>query len=123
LGTVRAFAEEAVTCGIPLRLQPAWLVSPTDGNRYNKSTHEILDHFSDLHVPVGDGNIIFPEGNAARYLSEYFTETVPENPYEEDPYDVRCISFSPNGEVLGGNAYRQDVMEIIEGYTPQRSLQ
>ena len=123
LGAVRAFAEEAIACGIPLRLQPAWLVSPTDGNRYNKSTREILDCFADLHIPESDGNIVFPEGNAARYLSEYFTDTVPENPYEEDPCDVRCVSFSPNGEVLGGNVYRQDVMEIIKGYAPKRTLQ
>ena len=53
------------------------------------------------------------------YLSEYFTDTIPENPYTEDPRDVRCVSFEPNGDVLGGNVYEGDIMEIIEDYAPE----
>jgi hypothetical protein len=71
-----------------------------------------------MRIPVGDGNVIFPEGNARRYLAAYFTDTLPENPYVEDPRDVRCISFSPNGDVLGGNVYCRDIMEIIADYAP-----
>jgi hypothetical protein len=71
-----------------------------------------------MRIPVGEGNVIFPEGNARRYLAAYFTDTLPENPYVEDPRDVRCISFSPNGDVLGGNVYRRDIMEIIADYAP-----
>ena len=71
-----------------------------------------------MRMPVGEGNVIFPEGNARRYLAEYFTDTPPENPYVEDPRDVRCISFSPNGDVLGGNVYHRDIMEIIADYAP-----
>ena len=37
----------------------------------------------------------------------------------EDPYDVKCISFEPNGDVLGGNVYKSDIIEIIENYTPK----
>ena len=69
-------------------------------------------------MPVGAGNIIFPQGNALKYLSWYFSEETPENPYEEDPRDVRCLSVSYDGEVLGANSYRQDIMEIIDNYTP-----
>ena len=112
------FAREAKTFGIPIRLSPAWLVSPTDDNPYNRKTKEILDSFRDLGIPVGEGNIIFPEGNALKYLSEYFTDELPENPYAEDPHDMRCISFSANGDVLGGNVYRRDIMELIKDYAP-----
>ena len=119
LDAVRAFAIEAVACGIPVRLQPAWLVSPTDENPYNLKTREILDSFANLGLPESDGNIIFPEGNARTYLAAYFTNTVPENPYIEDPCDVRCLSVSPNGDALGGNVYREDVIEFLERYRPK----
>ena len=118
LDVVKQFAAEAKKCGIPLRLQPAWLVSATDDNPYNRKTREILDSFANLEISVNQGNIIFPEGNALKYLAEYFTDELPENPYVEDPRDVRCVSFSPNGDVLTGNIYRQDIMDIIKNYEP-----
>ena len=118
LATVKRFAEEAKGCGIPIRLQPAWLVSPTDENPYNRTTREVLAHFSDLMLPVGEGNVIFPEGNARKYLAEYFTDALPENPYEEDPYDVRCVSFAPDGAVLGGNVYQNEITELLKRYAP-----
>ena len=116
---VKQFASEAKTCGIPIRLQPAWLRSAVDDNPYNRKTREILDSFADMDIIANEGNIIFPEGNALKYLAEYFTHELPENPYVEDPRDVRCVSFSPNGDVLGGNVYRKDIMEILEDYNPQ----
>lgn len=121
LDVVRVFATAAKSCGVPIRLQPAWLVSSTDNNPYNRQTREILDSFSDLQIFENEGNVIFPEGNALKYLSEYFTNEHPENPYAEDSRDVRCISFAPNGDVLGGNVYSQDVMEIIKNYKPNNT--
>ena len=118
LDVVKQFAAEAKKCGTPIRLQPAWLRSATDDNPYNRKTREILDSFVDMELPVGEGNVIFPEGNARKYLAEYFTDELPENPYVEDPRDVRCVSFEPNGNVLGGNVYRKDIMEIIKDYAP-----
>ncbi len=118
LETVKLFATEAKKNGIPIRLQPAWLVSKADDNRYNCKTREILNSFADMEIPESDGNVIFPEGNALKYLAEYFTDERPENPYVEDPHDVRCVSFSPNGDVLDGNVYRCDIMEIIMNYAP-----
>ena len=118
LDVVKQFASEAKACGIPIRLQPAWLVSATNDNPYNRKTREILDSFVDMDITANEGNIIFPEGNALKYLAEYFTDELPENPYVEDPRDVRCVSFEPNGDVLGGNIYKNDIMEIIGGYTP-----
>ena len=118
LEIVKMFATEAKKCGIPIRLQPAWLVSVTDDNPYNRKTREILDSFADMEIPVGEGNVIFPEGNALRNFSEYFTDERPENPYKDDPCNVKCVSFEPNGDVLGGNVYERDIMEIIKDYAP-----
>ena len=118
LDVVERFAAEVEKCGIPIRLQPAWLVSATDDNPYNRKTREILDSFADMDITANEGNIIFPEGNALKYLAEYFAHILPENPYAEDPRDVRCVSFSPNGNVLGGNVYERDIMEIIKNYVP-----
>ena len=119
--TVKLFAAEARRAGLPLRLQPAWLVSPDHNNPYNGRTREILESFADRGITINDGNIIFPEGNAVKYLAEYFTGELPENPYVEDPSDVRCVSFGPNGEVLGGNIYQRDIVDILEHYRPQVS--
>ena len=115
---VKQFAAEVKEHGIPIRLQPAWLVSATDDNPYNIKTREILDSFANMGISVNKGNIIFPEGNALKYLAEYFTDEHPENPYAEDPCDVCCVSFEPNGDVLGGNVYERDIMEIVNNYAP-----
>ena len=115
---VHHFASLAKTCGIPTRLQPAWLISSNDDNAYNQKTNQILQSFADLSIFQNEGNVIFPEGNALKYLSQYFTNTFPENPYIEDPYDIRCVSFDANGDVLDGNVYQKDILEILNNYTP-----
>ena len=122
LDVVKAFAIEAKKLGIPIRLSPAWLVSVTDDNPYNVKTREILESFADLEIAVGEGNVIFTEGNALKYLGEYFTDELPENPYVEDPRDLRCVSFEPNGNVLDGNVYQRDIMELIRDYGRDLSL-
>ena len=118
LDVVKQFVTEAKRCGIPIRLQPAWLVSAANDNPYNQKTREILDSFADMDITANEGNVIFPEGNALKYLAEYFTDNHPENPYAEDPRDVRCVSFAPNGDVLGGNVYERDIMAILRDYAP-----
>ena len=118
LDVVKIFAAAAKKSGMSVRLQPAWLVSAADDNPYNRKTRQILDSFADIGLSENDGNVIFPEGNAKKFLSEYFTAEIPENPYIEDPRNVRCISFSPNGEVLCGNIYEKDIMDIIKDYAP-----
>ena len=62
--------------------------------------------------------MVFPEGKALTYLAEYFKGDIPQNPYVDDPRDVRCVSFSPNGDVLNGNVYQTDILEILENYAP-----
>ena len=119
LEPVFLFAECAIKAGIPIRLQPAWLVSHEDPNPYNNQTWEIIQKFEPLHISVNQGNVIFPSGNALKYLREYFDEsTTVSNPYEEDPEDVRTISFEPDGTVLNGNVYQTDILEIMEQYRP-----
>ena len=118
LEAVKQFAIQAKACGIPMRLSPAWLVSREHDNPYNRQTREILATFADLQIPQGEGNVIFLEGNARKYLADYFTDSHPDNPYVDDPRDVRCASFDPNGDVLGGNVYRLDILDILEQYTP-----
>ena len=63
--------------------------------------------------------MIFPSGNALKYLREYFDDSAaPFSPYEEDPEDIRTISFEANGDVLKGNVYNTDILEIIRTYRP-----
>ena len=122
LEVVRSFVAEAVRLGIPTRIQPAWLVSPEDGNPYNEKTRELLLSFVDLGTPVSEGNVIFPKGNALKYLGEYFTAERPKNPYKEDPCNVKCVSFDPDGGVLGGNVYENDVLDILKNYEPTKGI-
>ena len=117
LEPVLYFAACVKQAGVPLRLSAAWLVSPEDDNPYNARTREVLRAFEPLGVPVGGGNVIFPSGSALKYLREYFPEdTAESSPYDDDPRDVRCLSFSPNGDVLDGNVYRTDILTIMDAY-------
>ena len=118
LETVKRFAMAVRANGVSLRLQPAWLVSRTDENPYNRRTREILESVGGGEIPVGEGNVVFFEGNARRYLAAYFADTTSENPYAEDPRDLRCISFCANGDVLGGNVYERDIIVLIKNYAP-----
>ena len=122
LDSVRAFAAELVRCGVPIRLSPAWLVSAEDENPYNLQTRKILESLADLRVGIGQGNVVFPEGNALKYLSQYFDDGAPENPYREDPCRVKCLSFEPDGRVLDGNIREKSIMQIIKDYSPRGEI-
>lgn len=118
LEPVKLFAECVKETGIALRVQPAWLVSAEDNNPYNVRTREVLQEFTQMGISVSGGNIIFPSGNAKKYLGEYFDDSkVYVNPYEEDPRDIRAISFSPNGDVLNGNVNKDGIMDILNAYS------
>jgi len=119
LEPVTEFVSALQGLGLPLRMQPAWLVSETHDNPYNRRTREILAGFEAMGVPTGAGNVIFPSGNAVKYLSAYFDpdkEYI--NPYEDDPQDLRCISAEPDGSLLGGNICHQDALQILQAYRP-----
>lgn len=120
LEPVKKFALEIKKQGVSLRTQPAWLVEKEHNNEYNCRTVQILEEFEAMGISQNDGNIILPSGNALKYLSEYFDmskEYV--SPYEENPADIRAVSIEPNGNVLGGNIYKTDIMQILESYVPQ----
>jgi len=121
LKPVLAFAKAVHTLGIPkFRVHPAWLVSEDADNPYNNRTREILAEFNAIGIPTSNGNVIFPGGNALKYLSEYFDLSVPHiSPYTENPQDVKAICVVPNGDVLGGNLYKTDILEIMENYAPE----
>ena len=114
------FAKSVNTAGINLKVHPAWLVSAEADNPYNSKTREILSAFNQIGIETGEGNVIFPSGNALKYLSEYFdTSKEFKNPYDEDPADIHAICFSANGDILGSNIYKQDIMEILLSYSPK----
>ena len=119
LEPVKLFAEYVAKSKMKIKLSPAWLVSKEDNNAYNEKTRELLKEFEGLDIPVGEGNVIFPSGNALIYLKDYFDESVEYiNPYEDNPRDIRAISFSPNGDVLDGNIYQKGILEILKDYRP-----
>ena len=119
LEPVKEFAKAVITEGLPIRTQPAWLVSAEADNTYNKKTREILAEFDALGICANDGNVIFPSGNALKYFSEYFDLSKPAvSPYDENPRDIRAICINPDGSVLGGNIREGNIMDIFENYTP-----
>ena len=119
LEKVKYFAECVKQEQIAIDIHPAWLVSEEDDNPYNRRTREILQEFEQMGIPVSSGNIIFPSGNAVKYLSEYFKGNEDYvNPYEDDPKDMRTLCFSPNGDVLNGNVNTEGIMDILKLYSP-----
>lgn len=114
---VEFFAAEILKTDISLKVHPAWLVSAEADNHYNRQTIEILAHFNRMGIETNEGNVIFPSGNALKYLGEYFDLSKEnKNPYEEDPKDIRAICISANGDILGSNVNRQDITEILSAY-------
>lgn len=120
LGAVKEFAGALLAEGVNLRTQPAWLVSSEAENDYNEKTREILKEFEAMGIEAAEGNTIFPSGNALVYLKDFFDEGEEViNPYIEDPMDVRAICIGPDGDVLGGNIYKTDILEILKQYEPR----
>mgnify|MGYP004653534797 FL=1 len=117
LDYVTEFAKAVLKNNVPIYTHPAWLVSKSDDNAYNSKTKEILEKFNSLGIEQSDGNVIFPSGNALKYLGSYFNDNAEQiNPYIENPRDMKTISFSANGDVLNENIYNNSVLEIIEHY-------
>lgn len=133
LARVHTFAKSAKACGIPnICLHPAWVVERTHPNEYNRQTEQLLRAFSDLSLPVTQGNNIFLEGRAKKVLSSYYPKTQPAanapcgtQPYTEPLDKVQTLSLTPQGEVMVcafviGNFYCEDVKTILSRYDPYR---
>lgn len=118
LKPVKFFADQLKAEGVPIYLSPAWLVSMEDDNPYNNQTREILSVFTKEGYAIGEGNVIWPEGNAKKYLAEYFdADKEYVNPYEDDPNDIDTLCFNEKGDVLNGNIYKDDIMKIMDSYS------
>lgn len=117
LDIVKFFATELKKLNVPLRTSPAWLVSPNHNNPYNLQTKKILKHFKDLGIEESSGNIVFPGGNATKYLKEYL-DFSKANPYEEEPNNIKSISIEPDGLVLGKSIYKEKITKILNNYNP-----
>lgn len=118
---VKAFAEAVKAIDVKIKVQPAWLVSRDADNPYNNKTKELLSVFNEMGIETSEGNVIFPMGNALKYLSDYLKPMAEnENPYWENPVDIRAICFSANGDILGGNIYKKDINDILSCYKPKR---
>ena len=118
LDTVKAFANYVFETDTSIRVQPAWLVSEADNNPYNIRTREILAEFHNMGIASNEGNVIFPMGNALKYLGDYLRpQAENENPYWEDPADIMAVCLSANGDILDSNIYKKDILEIIRDYS------
>lgn len=132
LEPVIQFADALLKHSIPsLRVQPAWLVNEEHENPYNAETKRLLKLFSDKGIQANEGNVIFPSGNALKYLAEWFSplgEVSLSVPGGSAPYTSRldaidCFGINPNGDVnlcsiMIGNIYRQNVLDIVNDYDP-----
>lgn len=123
LDIVKKFAYEIKNRGLNIRTSPAWLVSREDKNIYNIKTLDIVKEFTNMGINEGNGNVIFPEGNARKYLTEYFDENKEYiNPYEDNPEDLRSVSIEPDGKLLGESIYETDIIDILESYKKQTRM-
>ena len=84
---------------------------------YNIKTFEIIEEFKKLGVYESEGNIIFPEGNAIKNLSQYFDKNRDYiNPYEDKPDDIRTISIEADNTVFGSSIQKYSIIDIINDY-------
>ena len=131
LDWVRLFAEALVTyyrghfC-----IHPSWVNHPKDDNPYNEKTRACIAYFDDLKIEENDGNIIFPEGNAVKNLSEYFKKSAIDVNFKcgQTIYSTKLdavdeLMINCNGDVLPcqfpiGNICNQEIMDIITKYNP-----
>lgn len=114
---VEFFSDCIISKNIPIEVHPAWLVSENDNNEYNVKTRELLKIFTKKGISISSGNVIFPSGNAKKYLGKYFDENSEYvSPYEQDPKNITAITISPNGDLLNGNINKNSIMDIFNSY-------
>ena len=131
LEQVHIFAQMLSEAGIDgFFLHPAWVVTRGHENRFNRETEECLRCFSDLDIPISSGNDIFPAGNAAANLVDYYPKKAfdlsvkcGKAPYTTKLDNVETISVNPNGDVMVccfaiGNINHESVSDMLERYDP-----
>lgn len=117
---VLLFAETLIKFGASkVRVHPAWLVDNDDDNPYNVKTKEILKNFACLGVVPSNGNVIFPAGNALKYLDKYFEKNKAySNRYEQNPRDIRAVCIEPDGNFLNCNINDKNFIKKLNEYCP-----
>lgn len=120
LKNVLLFTENLLKNGAQtVRVHPAWLVDKDNDNKYNVKTREIIKSFETLGVLPSNGNVIFPAGNALKYLGKYFDKnTAYVNRYEQDKKNIRSICIEPNGNFLNCNIHDENFLSRLAEYCP-----
>jgi MoaA/NifB/PqqE/SkfB family radical SAM enzyme len=132
LEQVKLTANALLSAGIPaITWNPCWLMSADSDNEYNAKTRTILKALSNLSIGAGWGNTVEPNGKALTHLGAYFQRTFQwsktscqEIPYMDKLDDIRSICVEPNGDIpicgafMLGNVKQQNILEILEDYTP-----
>lgn len=118
---VEYFAGCIIENGIYTEVHPAWLVSKDADNPYNVKTKELLNIFENMGIEVSSGNVIIPTGNAKKYFSEFYDDSNEiKSPYEQNPYDITAISINHNGDILDYNVYKNNIVDILNSYSPNK---
>jgi MoaA/NifB/PqqE/SkfB family radical SAM enzyme len=132
LKTVKKTANSLIAAGIErVSWNPCWVVSKDHDNKYNRRTKTILQKLRNLQVEESGGNSVQPKGRARASLTEFLPPKTPmpkgrcgEMPYTEKLDSVKTISIEPDGRVAVcenfhiGNAFKSDIIDILENYDP-----
>ncbi|MBL7085590.1 MAG: radical SAM protein [Candidatus Cloacimonetes bacterium] len=132
LDIVRKTIESCLQEGFQnIILNPCWVVSEENDNRYNQKTKSILQKMEDLPVRKSEGNIMEPAGLALINLKEFLPpkEKLPAGkcggmPYTDPLDSIKGIYIEPDGKVAVcndfyiGNAFEADIISLIENYNP-----
>ena len=117
---VELFANLLLEHGVNIEIHPAYLVSEVDENEYNLKTRKYLQRFTDKGIKVSSGNVILPIGNAKKYFGKYYDKDKEYiSPYQQDCENITAISINPNGDTLGGNIYKENIIDILNAYEPK----
>ncbi len=143
--SVDAFHQEYIPLEIPLivakkmlsfgvedvKFSPRWLISKDHINQYNLKTIEILKEVESSGLPFVKGDVIQARGNALKNFSDLLVKVDIEGNktcqeiYPEFSLDnIRNLCVSPIGDIIIcnniiiGNALEDDIIEILESYSP-----
>lgn len=115
-------------------VQPTWVVSEEDDNEYNRKTKICLERFLKLGIKRNKGDAIFPEGNAVKYLGQFFIKKPIDIKFKcgQALYTTKLDSLDEimidcNGDVVPcnfpiGNIYDKDILEILKSYDPNKNI-
>ncbi len=132
LDVVRNAITSCIEVGIEdLALNPCWLVSEKDDNKYNRRTKAILQELASLPVRISDGNLVEPAGEAIKNLSEFLPSKFKmlackcgDLPYTEPLDQLTSFSVEPDGKISVceglsiGDASQEDILNLIDEYDP-----